>query len=180
MKTINLYFLSFCVLFFQYSLANSNYFGTSNEQQISVENVLSNNKKKITICHNGQTLEISVNALQAHLNHGDCVGDCNTQARMTQENNSLESKLETKKQELFVSLVPNPANDILNITFNTKLINLKEIEVYCINGTKQNVEIEKRDDLNYHLSTKNLANGFYLLKIQNENDLQVLRFIVHH
>ena len=179
MKTINLYFLSFCVLFFQYSLANSNYFGTSNEQQISVENVLSNNKKKITICHNGQTLEISVNALQAHLNHGDCVGECTSQAKMIQEN-IVETKLEKEKQNLEVTLMPNPANDILNITFNTKLINLKEIEVYCINGTKQNVEIEKRDDLNYHLSTKNLANGFYLLKIQNENSLQVLRFIVHH
>jgi hypothetical protein len=59
-------------------------------------------------------------------------------------------------------------------------MNIETLKYLSINGTKQNVEIEKRDDLNYHLSTKNLANGFYLLKIQNENDLQVLRFIVHH
>jgi uncharacterized repeat protein (TIGR01451 family) len=150
----------------------------SYEQQIDVKSVLSTNGKKVKICHNGETIEVSVNALQAHLNHGDCVGECNTQARIIQENNSLESKLETKKQELDVSLMPNPANDNLNIKIKQgKILN---IEVLNINGTKQNVEIEKRDDLNYHLSTKNLANGFYLLKIQNENAMQVLRFIVHH
>jgi hypothetical protein len=179
MKTINLYFLSFCVLFFQYSLANSNYLGTSNEQQISVENVLSNNKKKVKICHNGQTLEVSANALQAHLSHGDCVGECTSQAKMIQEN-IVETKLEKDKQNLEVTLMPNPANDILYIKINTKQTNLKEIEIFSINGTKQNIEIEKRDDLNFSLSTKNLANGFYLLKMKNENSLQVLRFIVHH
>ena len=31
---------------------------------------------KITICHSGETIEISENALQAHLNHGDAVGPC--------------------------------------------------------------------------------------------------------
>ena len=32
--------------------------------------------KKITICHKGETIEISESALQAHLNHGDAVGPC--------------------------------------------------------------------------------------------------------
>ena len=37
--------------------------------------------KKVTICHrtgNGSshTIVVSINALQAHLNHGDKVGDC--------------------------------------------------------------------------------------------------------
>src|SRR5215213_9917464 len=35
-----------------------------------------NADKKVTICHNGQTLSISQSALQAHLGHGDAVGDC--------------------------------------------------------------------------------------------------------
>ena len=33
---------------------------------------------KLYVCHNGQTKHISVNALQAHLNHGDTEGQCQT------------------------------------------------------------------------------------------------------
>ena len=32
--------------------------------------------KKVTICHEGNTIEISESALQAHLNHGDAAGPC--------------------------------------------------------------------------------------------------------
>lgn len=31
---------------------------------------------KVTVCHNGETIEISESALQAHLNHGDYLGPC--------------------------------------------------------------------------------------------------------
>ena len=34
--------------------------------------------QKVTVCHNGNSIEISVNALQSHLNHGDYQGSCNT------------------------------------------------------------------------------------------------------
>ena len=30
----------------------------------------------VQVCHNGQTLNINENALQAHLNHGDTEGPC--------------------------------------------------------------------------------------------------------
>ena len=59
-------------------------------------------------------------------------------------------------------------------------MNIETLKYLRINGKKQNVEIEKRDDLNFHLSTKNLANGMYLLKFQKVTSQQVLRFIIHH
>ena len=31
---------------------------------------------KVTVCHNGEDLEVNVNALQAHLDHGDTEGSC--------------------------------------------------------------------------------------------------------
>ncbi len=34
------------------------------------------NNKKVYICHNGTTLCISVNAINAHLEHGDTLGQC--------------------------------------------------------------------------------------------------------
>jgi hypothetical protein len=32
--------------------------------------------KKVTVCHKGNAIEISVNALSAHLAHGDTEGPC--------------------------------------------------------------------------------------------------------
>jgi hypothetical protein len=32
--------------------------------------------EKVVICHNGHSIEASINALPAHLAHGDQVGDC--------------------------------------------------------------------------------------------------------
>jgi len=39
--------------------------------------VLASKNKKVTICHEGETITISKNALNAHLNnHGDTTGEC--------------------------------------------------------------------------------------------------------
>lgn len=34
------------------------------------------NNKKVYICHNGTTICVSINAINAHLNHGDELGQC--------------------------------------------------------------------------------------------------------
>lgn len=33
---------------------------------------------KVVVCHNGNEIEISENALEAHLAHGDVIGGCKT------------------------------------------------------------------------------------------------------
>lgn len=35
------------------------------------------NNKKVYICHNGNTICVSINAINAHLDHGDVLGQCN-------------------------------------------------------------------------------------------------------
>lgn len=40
--------------------------------------------KKVTICHNGNTISVSENALDAHLKHGDTIGPCTTAQQPTQ------------------------------------------------------------------------------------------------
>tara|TARA_R110000822_G_scaffold227017_1_gene359688 strand:- start:64856 stop:65470 length:615 start_codon:yes stop_codon:yes gene_type:complete len=34
------------------------------------------NNNKVTLCHNNNTLSVNSNAVQAHLNHGDSLGEC--------------------------------------------------------------------------------------------------------
>ena len=55
--------------------------------------------EKITICHippgnpeNAHAITISVNALEAHLAHGDVIGDCSQPAGITNENDIPEAK----------------------------------------------------------------------------------------
>ncbi|MFZ5572803.1 MAG: DUF4382 domain-containing protein [Thermodesulfobacteriota bacterium] len=48
-------------------------FGNSEEED---DDSTATDKKKITICHKGRPITISTSALQAHLKHGDSIGDC--------------------------------------------------------------------------------------------------------
>ena len=51
--------------------------GDINEDMMNSEALKPDSNKKITICHkDNQTISISVNALQAHLDHGDKIGPC--------------------------------------------------------------------------------------------------------
>lgn len=47
----------------------------STDKTIYVEDVRSNNNK-VKVCHNGNTISISANAVNSHLNHGDHLGTC--------------------------------------------------------------------------------------------------------
>ena len=50
-------------------------------EEYSVREVVSNNRvasDKVTVCHDGNTLEVNQNALQGHLEHGDTLGACDT------------------------------------------------------------------------------------------------------
>ena len=51
--------------------------GDISEDVMSSEALKQDSDKKITICHkDSETISISVNALQAHLDHGDKIGPC--------------------------------------------------------------------------------------------------------
>ena len=52
---------------------------------ITVINVSSGNNK-VKICHNGNTISVSVNAISAHLNHGCKLGDCSAYGSNKQSN----------------------------------------------------------------------------------------------
>lgn len=67
-------YLSFVFLFIFSSCTQDDEVGESYLQQ---ELSKSNSDKKVTICHKGkETISISKNALQAHLDHGDKIGPC--------------------------------------------------------------------------------------------------------
>ena len=71
-----------------------------------------NNKKtKVLICHKGKnTLCVSINALQAHLDHGDTLGSCN-------DNNGDDDELEFEVTSKNILLLPT-ASEKLTAIYN--------------------------------------------------------------
>ena len=70
----------------------------------------SSREGKVTICHKGNTIEISENAVDAHIAHGDCVGPCD-EAGNCPENFANVDGLATVGMQLFYimdSSCPNP------------------------------------------------------------------------
>ena len=74
------------------------------------------NLNKITICHippgnpgNPQTITISTNALQAHLDHGDSVGSCENDGNIvyTTFHNHAQGKISTDMQKVLEYFIMN-------------------------------------------------------------------------
>ncbi len=56
--------------------------------------------KKVTICHKGKTIRVSVNALRGHRRHGDSVGTCTAAESKKAKLEAKKAKLEAKKAKL--------------------------------------------------------------------------------
>lgn len=67
--------------------------------------------RKVSICHNGITLCVSVNAVKAHLEHGDKLGPCDFNT-VSPPGRGNEKPNNTNLQ---FSLYPNPAGEVVTI-----------------------------------------------------------------
>ena len=72
-----------------------------------------------------------------------------------------------------ITVYPNPSNDYINIDYPGKDVT---IEIYNVNGQKQNVQINSTDETSI-ISISHLPNGIYLLKQVSENKSSVVKFI---
>ena len=124
---------------------------TSASIDINVVNVqCGNSGNKVMICHNGQELCVSSNAVQAHLNHGDKLGSCN--------NTPASSIFEN------VTIFPNPVETALNVKVD-KVYDGAELTVYDILARK--VKSEPLTSAMQQITLGNLNTGAYFLHIKN-------------
>ena len=84
-------------------------------------------KKKAYVCHNGNTLCVSINAVQAHLNHGDYLGQCTTSLR------SIVIE-EPVTNEFRVNVSPNPSAGAFRIQVISKSIEPISVKVMDLSG----------------------------------------------
>ncbi|MBN2863138.1 MAG: T9SS type A sorting domain-containing protein [Bacteroidales bacterium] len=74
--------------------------------------------KKVLLCHNGHTICVSVNALKAHLDHGDKFGSCASDTILDRRNPGSENNNLIKAP---FTIFPNPARDILTVRFDNSI-----------------------------------------------------------
>jgi hypothetical protein len=100
--------------------------------------------KKVAICHNGQTICVSINALKAHLNHGDKLGKCS----VTEQNEKKNWNTNSDAQSRFPFIIyPNPVKHSFTIKYDgDNSICINRIDILDSNGkivkTTKTSEIE--------------------------------------
>ena len=69
-----------------------------------------------------------------------------------------------------VKMFPNPAVDYLSIKFETPIARTVKLELHTIIGNVLEVESEVIDEFEIRIRVKDLATGYYLLDVKNENN----------
>lgn len=138
--------------------------GCATEATITVEAIdvtCGNNKRfsKVQLCHNGQNICISPNAVQSHLNHGDTLGSCDT----SNESNALT-----------ISMYPNPFMSHVIVDLNASKKAKVEYVLYNHNGSRVYKSLDKLNAGHNKsiLALWNLPRGYYYLKIYVDSELQ--------
>jgi hypothetical protein len=135
-----------------------------------------NNNDKVLICHNGITLCVSQNAVQAHLNHGDFLGSCEDPGigskGPTGENNFTPDKYNLSQN------FPNPFNPETNINFSIPENTFVSLKVYDITGKEVANLVNENMNAGIHAVVWNASeqtSGVYFYKIETGNFSEVKR-----
>jgi hypothetical protein len=116
---------------------------------------------KVPICHNGNTIYVSKNAVNAHLAHGDCIGECTVEKK----NSGQENKNEEKKQKPLFTVYPNPAWDKFTIKIDQdESCEPKRVELTDFYGKLlKNFSIKDNSDVTIYRN--NLPKGTYFIRV---------------
>ncbi|NOT36739.1 MAG: T9SS type A sorting domain-containing protein [Saprospiraceae bacterium] len=134
---------------------------------------------KAYLCHivgNYNTLCISWNAIQAHLNHGDYLGPCNqakcnnTVSKDEGEIPSLEQFNENHEEELSIDITPNPndGNFVLHLDGLHEYHGIIEIVNIAGKVIYYSEVDEPENHVHLNLDLRNLVEGNYLLKYKDK------------
>jgi hypothetical protein len=147
------------------------YYGVGTEWILSTKtiffNSFNNNEypdKKVPICHKGNTIYVSKNAVKAHLAHGDCIGECTVEKKP--ERHGFDEKEKHEKPPF--TIYPNPAKEKITIKFDRdECKESKRVELTDFNGkTIRSFNVKDNGDLTIYRG--NLISGKYCVKLVGE------------
>ncbi|HSO77496.1 MAG TPA: T9SS type A sorting domain-containing protein [Bacteroidales bacterium] len=129
-----------------------------------------NTGKKVCLCHNGITIRVSVNAVAAHLRHGDKLGVC-------EEDRRDLKKGKTNEESYTSSVYPNPVKGCLDLRISSADHPYKYAMLYNRAGSLLMVdEISRKTDISMNL--EKLISGEYYLKLTGDPDHEKTHIII--
>jgi len=131
-----------------------------------------NNNDKVMICHNGSAICVASSAVQAHLNHGDRLGACNSGVSASKDVTSHD--VEKSAAAYSVTLYPNPVSDNLNIQVS-KLEAGATVKVFTLAGVE--VISQRLTKTLQTVSVAGLPQGIYVVQIKNGAEISVQKII---
>ncbi len=147
-------------------------------KDVAVVDVRAGNKNdKVSICHNGSSLEISGNgnAVAAHLEHGDMLGACTANRPAVSANK--DALVERSIGKLVVKASPNPSTQYFTIRLEGKessaITNLRVMDILGRTiEQKTNLKINQTIQIGdrYH-------RGIYFIEINNGKEKTILKLI---
>ncbi len=131
-----------------------------------------NNNDKVMVCHNGTAICVASSAVQAHLDHGDKLGACNSEISATTQ--SAKALQIEQPATYSVTLYPNPVSDNLNIKVS-KLEAGATVRVFNLAGLE--VISQSLAKTLQTVSVAGLPQGIYVVQIKNGAEIKVQKII---
>lgn len=131
------------------------------------------NSDKVLMCHhpenepwNTQTICVSENAVQTHLNHGDYIGTCDN-ALCGGNNFSKQpgQSLTTAQTSICLKLFPNPTESNIKLDFEEAIPEKTTVLVVDLAGQIINKEPLSPGEWEQSVSTGRLPSGIYFIKV---------------
>jgi hypothetical protein len=132
-----------------------------------------NKMEKVVVCHNGHEICISSNAVDAHLQHGDALGYCNTEILVRAQAKQEE---EISVQTLKVDISPNPTSNEFKMVIQSKNDDLLNVTV--TDNLGRNVFTTSKIPANKILVFgRNFRPGSYFVVVQQGKEVRSFKLI---
>jgi hypothetical protein len=142
-------------------------------KQVSVVDVrCGNNNNKVLVCHNGNLICVSENAVSTHLSHGDHLGYCPDKDFSIENNDDNQSDLH---------VYPNPFSGSTTFILSSKTEGKYSIDIYNTNGQLVSNIFDEyvQDGVNQQLDINFTGNsaGMYLVKVTGPSGIQLHKIL---
>ncbi|MFC5272145.1 Ig-like domain-containing protein [Adhaeribacter terreus] len=169
-----------------YTLTVTNAAGCTATDQVTVKAInasCGNRNEKVTICHNGHEICVSVNAVQAHLAHGDVLGSClpsgNQPGKPSNGGGCNNNKIAS---DIVMTAVPNPFAQTTQIDFVMPETGAYALEVYDLKGMLVKKVAEGAATANERRSIEvngsQWPKGVYMARLITGKEVKVIKIVL--
>jgi hypothetical protein len=125
-----------------------------------------NKNDKVLVCHKGEVICVSPNAVKAHLDHGDYLGSCTAPATVTKKAVQVEERHMPDLVKL--SNYPNPFTNTTTIRYQLPFDGTVALQVFDLSGKVVATLVSGQKQAGMHTTDfngKNVSKGVYYYRM---------------